>query len=100
MKTTTAISSILWAALATPSLAQTWTEEASESSTPTGQAALDQEDERTECFLECFRKYGKFNLCPYGEDQLVACWCVVDDWTEREQDCIWDICSPDAYNSE
>lgn len=98
MKTSVVISSVFWATLA---LAQSSTEDdPKESSTPTGQAALDQEDERTECFLECFRRYGKFNICPYGENQLVACWCMVDDWTEREQDCIWDICSPDAYNSE
>jgi len=68
---------------------------------PSGTAALEIEEQRAECFKMCYREYGNTASCPFvGEEYFMACWCTVDDWTSREEDCVWDECSPDAYNSE
>ncbi|KAM0429247.1 hypothetical protein ACHAPT_006461 [Fusarium lateritium] len=57
------------------------------------------ENERAECFQDCYRKYGSFPSCPLGKDKFLECWCGEDDWKEKEEDCVWDVCGVDAYNS-
>ncbi|UPK91904.1 hypothetical protein LCI18_002839 [Fusarium solani-melongenae] len=57
------------------------------------------EKERAECFQDCYRKYGSFPNCPLGKGKFFECWCDEDDWVEREEDCVWDVCGVDAYNS-
>ncbi|RSL82860.1 hypothetical protein CEP51_004878 [Fusarium floridanum] len=57
------------------------------------------EKDRAECFQDCYRKYGSFTSCSLGKDKFFECWCGEDDWVEREEDCVWDVCGVDAYNS-
>lgn len=57
------------------------------------------EKNRVECFQDCYRKYGSFPNCPLGKDKFFECWCGENDWVEREEDCVWDVCGVDAYNS-
>ncbi|EEU40658.1 uncharacterized protein NECHADRAFT_76022 [Fusarium vanettenii 77-13-4] len=57
------------------------------------------EKNRAECFQDCYRKYGSFPSCSLGKDKFFECWCGEDDWVEREEDCVWDVCGVDAYNS-
>lgn len=57
------------------------------------------EKDRAECFQDCYRKYGSFPNCPLGKDKFFECWCGENDWVEREEDCVWDVCGVDAYNS-
>lgn len=72
------------------------------STEPTGTAALELEEQRAECFKDCYREYGDTATCDFGqgEDQFMACWCTVDDWTSREEDCVRSVCGNDAYNGE
>lgn len=76
---------------------------AQEATTATATAStsvFDLEDERATCFQDCYRRYGNLAGCPYGEDMFLACWCAEKDWVDREEDCVWDVCGVDAYNSE
>ncbi|RSL49421.1 hypothetical protein CEP54_012445 [Fusarium duplospermum] len=57
------------------------------------------EKDRAECFQDCYRNYGSFPSCPLGKDKFFECWCAEDDWVEKEEDCVWDVCGVDAYNS-
>ncbi|RTE83881.1 hypothetical protein BHE90_001508 [Fusarium euwallaceae] len=57
------------------------------------------EKDRAECFQACYRKYGSFPNCALGKDKFFECWCSEDDWVEKEEDCVWDVCGVDAYNS-
>ncbi|KAL2691377.1 hypothetical protein Neosp_001762 [[Neocosmospora] mangrovei] len=57
------------------------------------------EKSRAECFQDCYRKYGSFPNCSLGKDKFFECWCGENDWVEREEDCVWDVCGVDAYNS-
>ncbi|EKJ73701.1 hypothetical protein FPSE_06319 [Fusarium pseudograminearum CS3096] len=65
--------------------------------TASGAAAFDLEEKRAECFQSCYKTYGNFNSCSRGG--LEMCWCNASvDWVEREEDCVWSICGPSAYN--
>ncbi|KAL6913580.1 hypothetical protein FSHL1_011255 [Fusarium sambucinum] len=65
--------------------------------TASGAAAFDLEEKRAECFQACYKTYGNFKSCNKGS--VGQCWCnESDDWVEREEDCVWDICGPSAYN--
>ncbi|KAI9149352.1 hypothetical protein HJFPF1_11404 [Paramyrothecium foliicola] len=64
----------------------------------TTSSRLDVEDERARCFHQCYRQYGDYSNCPLPEDQFLGCWCSTEDWTEREEDCVWDECGVDAHN--
>ncbi|CZS84387.1 unnamed protein product [Fusarium graminearum] len=65
--------------------------------TASGAAAFDLEGKRAECFQSCYKTYGNFNSCSKGG--LEKCWCNESvDWVEREEDCVWSICGPSAYN--
>ncbi|UZP41614.1 hypothetical protein NXS19_009430 [Fusarium pseudograminearum] len=65
--------------------------------TASGAAAFDLEEKRAECFQSCYKTYGNFNSCSRGG--LEKCWCNASvDWVEREEDCVWSICGPSAYN--
>ncbi|PTD03737.1 hypothetical protein FCULG_00001115 [Fusarium culmorum] len=65
--------------------------------TASGAAAFDLEEKRAECFQSCYKTYGNFNSCSTGG--LEKCWCNESvDWVEREEDCVWSICGPSAYN--
>lgn len=65
--------------------------------TASGAAAFDLEEKRAECFQSCYKTYGNFNSCSKGG--LEKCWCNESvDWVEREEDCVWSICGPSAYN--
>ncbi|RSL87383.1 hypothetical protein CEP52_015531 [Fusarium oligoseptatum] len=57
------------------------------------------EKDRAECFQNCYRKYGSFPSCPLGKDKFFECWCGEDDWVEKEEDCVWNVCGVDAYNN-
>ncbi|KAI8723131.1 hypothetical protein NCS52_00168200 [Fusarium sp. LHS14.1] len=59
----------------------------------------DIEKNSAECFQNCYRKYGSFPSCPLGKDKFFECWCGEKDWVDREEDCVWDVCGVDAYNS-
>ncbi|CEI69185.1 hypothetical protein FVEN_g4059 [Fusarium venenatum] len=65
--------------------------------TASGAAAFDLEEKRAECFQACYKTYGNFKSCNKGS--VGQCWCNESvDWVEREEDCVWDICGPSAYN--
>ncbi|GKU07514.1 hypothetical protein FLAG1_10431 [Fusarium langsethiae] len=65
--------------------------------TASGAAAFDLEEKRAECFQACYKTYGNFKSC--GKGGVVQCWCNASvDWVEKEEDCVWDICGPSAYN--
>ncbi|RGP58723.1 hypothetical protein FSPOR_11825 [Fusarium sporotrichioides] len=65
--------------------------------TASGAAAFDLEEKRAECFQACYKTYGNFKSCNRGG--VVQCWCNASvDWVEKEEDCVWDICGPSAYN--
>ncbi|KAG7415911.1 hypothetical protein Forpe1208_v006774 [Fusarium oxysporum f. sp. rapae] len=65
--------------------------------TASGAEAFDLEEKRAECFQACYKTYGNYKSCSRGG--VVQCWCnESDDWVEREEDCVWDICGPSAYN--
>ncbi|WXC65917.1 hypothetical protein SNK03_011696 [Fusarium graminearum] len=65
--------------------------------TASGAAAFNLEGKRAECFQSCYKTYGNFNSCSKGG--LEKCWCNESvDWVEREEDCVWSICGPSAYN--
>lgn len=105
MKSPLFFTAVILPALVTSSFAQeaTGAQSATASSVfsspgSTATSSLDLEDEWVECFKDCFRKYGKLDSCPYADTSFDACWCTDDDWTEREEDCVWDVCSPAAKN--
>ncbi|KAF5665630.1 hypothetical protein FDENT_12539 [Fusarium denticulatum] len=65
--------------------------------TASGAEAFDLEEKRAECFQACYETYGNYKSCTRGG--VFECWCNdSDDWVEREEDCVWDICGPSAYN--
>ncbi|KAF4495398.1 hypothetical protein FAGAP_8464 [Fusarium agapanthi] len=65
--------------------------------TASGAEAFDLEEKRAECFQACYKTYGNYKSCTRGG--VAQCWCnESDDWVEREEDCVWDICGPSAYN--
>ncbi|KAI8689588.1 hypothetical protein LRP88_14121 [Fusarium phalaenopsidis] len=105
MKSITSVSLLLLSGLAS-SLAQDSTKASPDTAslTSTSDAAStsgisrEVEKERAECFQDCYRKYGSFLNCPLGKDKFFECWCNEDDWVEREEDCVWDVCGVDAYN--
>lgn len=67
--------------------------------TASGAAAFDLEEKRAECFQACYKTYGNYKSCT--REGVVQCWCNDSvDWFEREEDCVWDICGPSAYNRE
>jgi hypothetical protein len=67
--------------------------------TASGAETFDLEEKRAECFQACYKTYGNYNSCT--REGVAQCWCnESDDWVEREEDCVWDICGPSAYNRE
>ncbi|KAF5596560.1 hypothetical protein FPCIR_3966 [Fusarium pseudocircinatum] len=65
--------------------------------TASGAEAFDLEEKRAECFQACYETYGNYKSCTRGG--VFECWCNESvDWVEREEDCVWDICGPSAYN--
>ncbi|KAG5770485.1 hypothetical protein H9Q72_002650 [Fusarium xylarioides] len=65
--------------------------------TASGAEAFDLEEKRAECFQACYETYGNYKSCTRGG--VFQCWCNESvDWVEREEDCVWDICGPSAYN--
>lgn len=67
--------------------------------TASGAEAFDLEEKRAECFQACYKTYGNYKPCT--REGVVQCWCNDSvDWVEREEDCVWDICGPSAYNRE
>ncbi|KAF9765092.1 hypothetical protein IL306_002680 [Fusarium sp. DS 682] len=67
--------------------------------TASGAEAFDLGEKRAECFQACYKTYGNYKSCTRGS--IVQCWCnESDDWVEREEDCVWDICGPSAYNGK
>ncbi|KAG4252864.1 hypothetical protein FPRO03_08313 [Fusarium proliferatum] len=65
--------------------------------TASGAEAFDLEEKRAECFQACYKTYGNYKSCT--REGVVQCWCNDSvDWVEREEDCVWDICGPSAYN--
>ncbi|EMT60844.1 hypothetical protein FOC4_g10012129 [Fusarium odoratissimum] len=65
--------------------------------TASGVEAFDLGEKRAECFQACYKTYGNYNSCT--REGVAQCWCnESDDWVEREEDCVWDICGPSAYN--
>ncbi|KAI1054423.1 hypothetical protein LB506_010627 [Fusarium annulatum] len=65
--------------------------------TASGAEAFDLEEKRAECFQACYKTYGNYKSCT--REVVVQCWCNDSvDWVEREEDCVWDICGPSAYN--
>jgi hypothetical protein len=67
--------------------------------TASGAEAFDLEEKRAECFQACYKTYGNYTSCTRGS--VLKCWCNESvDWVEREEDCVWTICGPSAYNRE
>lgn len=106
MKPVTSVSLLLLSGLAS-SLAQDSTEASPDTASLTSASGTastsgtshEVEKGRAECFQDCYRKYGSFPNCALGKDKFFECWCDEDDWVEREEDCVWDVCGVDAYNS-
>jgi hypothetical protein len=103
MKSSTFFAPVLLPALFATSFAQEATSArqgtaVASSARSTATSSLDLEDERATCFKDCYRKHGALASCPYAATSFDACWCIDDDWTEREEDCVWEICGVDAYN--
>jgi hypothetical protein len=106
MKSVTSVSLLLLLGLAS-SLAQDSTKASPDTASLTSASGAartsvissELEKDRAECFQDCYRKYGSFPNCPLGKDKFFECWCDEDDWVEREEDCVWDVCGVDAYNS-
>ncbi|WAO84940.1 CFEM domain-containing protein [Fusarium falciforme] len=106
MKSVTSVSLLLLSGLAS-SLAQDSTKASPDTASLTlasGTASTsgtshEVEKEHARCFQDCYRKYGSFPNCSLGKDKFFECWCDEDDWVEREEDCVWDVCGVDAYNS-
>ncbi|RSL74390.1 hypothetical protein CEP53_000284 [Fusarium sp. AF-6] len=67
--------------------------------TSTTKISSELEKNWAECFQNCYRKYGSFPSCSLGKDKFFECWCGEDDWVEKEEYCVWDVCGVDAYNS-
>jgi hypothetical protein len=64
-----------------------------------GAEAFELEEKRAECFQACYKTYGNYKSCT--REGVAQCWCNDSvDWVEREEDCVWDICGPSAYNRE
>lgn len=65
--------------------------------TPSITTSVPESDEdRLICYKQCFEAYGSKDGCGPG---FTDCWCT-NDWTEGEEDCIWDACGVDAHNGK